>query len=114
MTSGDQFNLITGPGPGGGPQVVVIDGAQVAQTDSEGRIASSAVLDSFYVMPSSFSGGVRVGFNGSVNNGKPAILTGVGPTGSPEVASFDASTFDALSTFFALPQGYTGGLLVGG
>ena len=57
VTSGGQFNLIIGAGAGGGPQVIVVNGAQVGQAASNGVIANSALLDSFLAFPSSFSGG---------------------------------------------------------
>jgi hypothetical protein len=93
-----------------GPQVVVVDGAQASQTASYGQIAASAVLDDFFALPSGFTGGVRVGFSAAYgSSGTPAILTGAGPGGGPEVAVFDGSTFQALSNFFfALAQSIAG------
>ena len=115
VTSGTQFNLIIGAGAGGGPQVIVVNGAGVGQTTSSGVIASTALLDSFYALSSSFSGGMRVGFNSAFgSSGTPAILTSAGPGGGPQVAPFDGGTFAALSNFFALAQGFTGGLFIAG
>ena len=58
---------------------------------------------------------MRVGFSPAFgSNGKPAILTSAGPGGGPQVTPFDGATFAALPSFFALPQGFTGGLFVAG
>lgn len=46
--------------------------------------------------------------------GKPALLAAAGPSGGPQVAPFDAANFTALSNFFALPQGFSGGLFIAG
>jgi hypothetical protein len=109
-----QFSLIVGAGPGGSPQVLVINGALVGQTQSNGQIANNAVLSNFLALPSGFSGGVRVGFSASFGSGgTPAILTGAGPGGGAEVAPFNALTFQSLTNFFAFP-GFTNGLFVAG
>lgn len=112
--SNGQLNLIIGAGPGGGPQVEVLDGSKLSQLQSNGQIATSAQLASFYALASSFTGGVRVGFSAVYGIGEPAILTGAGPTGRPQVAPFDGATFSPLTNFFALPQGFTGGLFIAG
>jgi hypothetical protein len=115
VTAGSQFNLILGAGPGGGPQVLVVNGVGIDQLASNGQIAGSAVLDSFYALSGGFGGGVRVGFGAAYgSSGTPAILTGAGPSGGPQVAVFDGSTFQNLSNFFALPQGFSGGLFIAG
>jgi hypothetical protein len=115
VTSSSQFNLIVGAGPGASPQVIVVNGAQLSQVGSNGVIATSALLDSFFATSPSFAGGARVGFSAAYgSSGKPAILAGAGPGGGPQVAPFDGATFQALSSFFALPQGFSGGLFIAG
>jgi hypothetical protein len=63
----------------------------------------SYILDSFFAIPLSFGGGVRVGFSAGFgsSNGDGAVLAGAGPGGGSEVAPFDAVTFQALGAFFA-------------
>lgn len=129
VTAGGQFNLIIGARSSGGlsdvmgaaanagigPQVIVVNCALLGQVQNNGQIASSAVLGNFAAFASGFTGGVRVGFSGTFgSSGKPTILTGAGPSGGPQVAPFDGATFQALSNFFALPSGFTGGLFIAG
>ena len=118
VTSGTPFNLIIGAGAGGSPQVVVVDGADGNQVASNGEIANSALVDSFFALSNSFTGGVRVGFNGAYgSSGTSAILAGAGPGGSPQVAPFSGDTFAGttdLTNFYALPQGFSGGLFIAG
>jgi autotransporter-associated beta strand protein len=110
-----QINLILGADAGAGPQVEVVNGSQVNQLQSNGQIANSAVLSNFFALPSSFSGGVAVGFNGAFGSkSQPALLTAAGSGGSPEVSIFNALTGQSLSAFFALPAGFSGGTYVSG
>jgi hypothetical protein len=58
---------------------------------------------------------VRVGFSAAYgSSGAPALLTAAGPGGGPEVAPFDAASFQALDAFFAPFGNFTGGLFVAG
>jgi CSLREA domain-containing protein len=112
---GGQFNLIIGAGAGTGSQVIAINGSQLTQLQSSGQIANSALLDSFFALPTSFLGGARVGFNGAfVSSGRSAILTAAGPGGTPQVNVFDALSQKSLAAFFFLPLGFTGGAFVSG
>ena len=73
------------------------------------------MLSSFFALSSSFTGGVRVGFAPSFGSSSdPAILAGAGLSGGPQVAPFNNLTGTALANFFALPQGFTGGLFIAG
>jgi hypothetical protein len=110
-----KFDLIVGAGAGGGPQVELLSGTMLNQLQGNGQIANSAQLLSFFAMPSTFTGGVRVGYNGAFgSSGKAAILATAGPSGSPEAEAFDALSQQTLSAFFALPTGFTGGLFISG
>jgi hypothetical protein len=114
-TNGSKVNLIVSADAGGGPQVEVISGTLLQMLMSNGQIANSALLASFFAFPSSFTGGVRLGFNGDFGaNRKPAILTAAGRGASPEVAAFDPLSQQVLSAFFALPVGFTGGSFIAG
>jgi hypothetical protein len=105
-----RYNLIIGAGPGGGPQVIAVNGSQLTQLQSNGQIANSAVLDSFFAMPTGFAGGVRVGFDAAFGmTPRPAILTAAGPGGSPELNVFDPVTQKSIDAYFFLPQSFTGG-----
>jgi hypothetical protein len=115
ITSGTQFNLIIGAGPGASPQVIVVNGAQLNQVGSNGVIATSALLDSFFATSSTFGGGARVGFSAAYgSSGTAAVLTAAGPGGSPQVSPFSGATFADLTNFFAFAQNFSGGIFVAG
>jgi predicted outer membrane repeat protein len=110
-----QFNLIIGAGPGGGPEVIAVNGSQLTNLQSNGQITNSALLDNFFAMPSGFMGGVRVGFDATFGSTpRAAILTAAGPSGSPEVNVFDALSQKSLVAFFFLPASFAGGAFVSG
>jgi hypothetical protein len=115
VTAGGQFNLILGMGAGGSPTALVINLSQPGQPLTNGQTGSTIVLDTITAIPGAFTGGVRIGFSAAYGSGgKPTILTVAGPGGGPQVAPFDGATFAALSNFFALPRGFTGGLFIAG
>jgi len=96
-------DIIVGAGAGGGPQVSIFDANGFGG------------LGSFFALPSTFTGGVRVGISRNFNaNGRINIIAGAGPGGGPQVAAFDASTLTALGAFFAYPASFTGGVFVRG
>ena len=77
-------DIICAAGPGGGPQVIVIDGTKLTQVQSNGEIASSGLLASFYAFAPSFSGGVYVAA-GTSSSGQNWIAAGAGAGGGPQV-----------------------------
>lgn len=91
-------DIVTGAGPGGGPNVRVLDTA--------GNVKSS-----FFAYAQSFSGGVHVAAF-DVNGDKRAeIVTGAGPGGGPHVRVLDANG-NPLSEFMAYDTRFTGGVHV--
>ncbi len=93
-------NLMTGAGPGGGPHVRVLSGA-------DGR-----ELASFFAYDPAFTGGVAVA-TGDVNgDGHADIITGAGPGGGPHVLVFDGVTNSVIYSFFAYTPAFTGGVFV--
>jgi hypothetical protein len=100
-TTGDgRADIITGAGPGGGPNVAVYNG-----TDA-------ALLRSFFAFPASFAGGVRVGAADLNYDGRDDLVAGPGPTGDPQVRAFDVASLAPLATFTAFGAAGTG-LFVG-
>ena len=95
-------DVVTAPGPGGGPHVKVFSGG------------SAAVLASFFAYNPSFSGGVWVGAGDVNGNGKADIITGAGAGGGPHVEAFDGQTQAVLRSFFAYDPSFTGGVFVAG
>src|SRR5207249_2101334 len=101
-TNGDgRADIIVGAGAGGGPNVTVFSGVD------------DSLLQSFFALPETFLGGVRVG-SFITNTGRAAILTGAGPGGTPQVTAFDGVSLKELDSFFAFDPGFTGGVFVGG
>ncbi|MBV8984941.1 MAG: peptidoglycan recognition protein [Acidimicrobiia bacterium] len=90
--------IITGAGPGGGPQVRTFNMNGQPNT-------------SFYAYGSGFPGGVYVA-GGNVD-GLPGdeIITGAGSGGGPHVRIFRQDG-TAIGGFFAYPNGFTGGVRV--
>ena len=97
-------DLVTGPGPGGAPNVRVIDG-KTGQT-------VPGPLGSFYAYDPSFTGGVRVAVADVNGDGTPDIITGAGPGGGPHVKVFNGKDFSLMYSFFAYDPSFTGGVLV--
>src|SRR5262245_63917077 len=74
----DRVDIVTGAGPGGGPQVKAIDGARLAQVDGRGEIADSALPESFFAFDLGFTGGIFVAAGSVLGNGHDQVLIGPG------------------------------------
>jgi hypothetical protein len=103
-------DVIVGAGPGGGPEVEVVDGSQLAM----GR---AVVTAAFFAFPVGFTGGVTLA-TGHVNGTNHAdVVVGAGHGGGPEVEVFDGAQLAqgkpmATAAFFAFPADFTGGVSV--
>lgn len=93
-------DIITTPGPGGGPRVRVFDG-----------VTGEVLLDFFAYEPE-FTGGVFVAVAAGTENSPPIIVTGAGSLGGPRVRVFNANTGEVLSDFFAYAPDFIGGVRV--
>jgi uncharacterized protein YkwD len=101
-TSGNGYaDIITGAGPGGGPDVRVFDGL------------SGARVDDFYAYDANFTGGVYVAAGDTQGTGRANIITGAGAGGGPNVRVFDGVSLAVLANFMAADPNYTGGVRVG-
>ena len=99
LVGSGRADIVTAPGPGGGPHVIVWD------FGTDAAVASAQWM----AYDPSFSGGVRV--SGGSIDGAPAVLTGAGPGGGPHVRLFSAS--GALKReFMAYDPNYHGGVNV--
>jgi hypothetical protein len=105
-------DIITGPGPGGGPHVKAFNIISVHETMHDpmpGTPQTIEVVASFLAFDSTFRGGVRVG-NTYTNVGDD-FLVGAGPGISPVVRKFHGSSL--LTTFSAFDPAFRGGVFVG-
>jgi len=94
-------DIITGAGPGGGPNVAVFDGL------------SGARVDSFFAYDPNFTGGVYVAAGNTQGTGRANIITGAGAGGGPNVKVFDGVSLAVMANFMATDPTYTGGVRVG-
>jgi hypothetical protein len=103
------LDIITGPGPGGGPQVNVF---------SFTPTGSVFLRQSFFAFnTSSFSGGVYVAAGDTNNDGFDDVVIGAGAGGGPRVQVYAGSatgvvTSSTLNDFFAYSPAFTGGVVV--
>ena len=95
-------DLIVGAGPGGGPRVIVYNGATNFATQ----------LFDFFAFSTSFTGGVDVAGGDFNADGFADIVVGAGPGGGPQVNIFDGRTGNVLTQFFAYDQSFRGGVTV--
>ena len=95
------LDIVTGAGPGGGPQVNIFDGS------------SHALIQSFYAFDPAFRGGVFVAIGDLFSDGTLDIITGAGAGGAPQVSVFDAQTLLLEKSFLAYDPDFSGGVRVG-
>jgi cyclophilin family peptidyl-prolyl cis-trans isomerase len=98
---GDSFtDVVTGAGPGGGPNVKVFNGAD------------GSLFNSFFAYDAGFRGGVNVAVGDVDGDGVPDIVTGAGPGGGPNVRVFRATDGALIDSFMAYDPSFTGGVSV--
>ncbi len=94
--------IVTGAGPGGGPNVTVYRFVN----------GQAQVLQSYFAYDANFTAGVYVA-TGDVNgDGRDDVVVGAGAGGGPNVAVFDGVNGARLSSFFAFDPSFTGGVRV--
>src|SRR5262249_10659082 len=82
-------DIITAPGPGGGPDVRVFDGR------------TGALIREFMAYDERFPGGVFVAAADVNHDGFADIVTGAGPGGGPHVKVYSGQTGALLDSFMA-------------
>ncbi len=117
--------VVTGAGPGGGPEVKVIAASKLKQTNAAGEIVNTALLGDFFAYDPTFTGGVNVAAQDVNGDGVPDVLTGPG-AGSPaqqfqvingtklgqRLANGQIDPADFLFSVFPFGSGFTGGVAV--
>ena len=99
--NGDGYaDIIAGAGPGGGPNVRVFSGKDLAE------------LGSFFAYSPAFTGGVNVAAGDVTGDGVPDIVTGAGESGGSHVRVFDGLTGQASAEWFASDTAVLGGARV--
>ena len=93
-------DIITGPGPGGAPEVKVFNGV------------TGKLMRDFFAFPSAVTTGIYVA-SGDLNGDKfDDIVVGLDAGASPEVKAFSGKTGAVLFDFFAYNPFFTGGVRV--
>jgi hypothetical protein len=93
-------DIITAPGPGGGPNVRVFDGK------------TGAMIQSFFAFDPSVTTGLYVAAADVNGDGKADIIAGAGPGAGPAVSVFSGADDSLLTAFFAYDPAFTGGVTV--
>ncbi len=96
----DVLDIITAPGPGGGPHIRVFDGR------------TGGVLSEFFAYHPQFAGGVFVAAGDVDGDGRADIITGAGAGGGPHVRVFSGWNLEVLTEFFAYAPQFLGGVHV--
>jgi hypothetical protein len=93
-------DIITGAGPGGGPEVRVFDGVD------------GSILQDYFAYAPTFTGGVYVAAGDVNGDGKADVITGAGAGGGPEVRVFSGANGSVLQSCFAYDPRFPGGVRV--
>ncbi len=96
----DVPDIITAPGPGGGPHIRVFSGIDGTE------------LFGFFAYDPSFSGGVYVACADVNGDRRDDIITGAGAGGGPHVRVFSGQDGSELFGFFAYHPSFSGGVRV--
>jgi hypothetical protein len=92
-------DVITGPGPGGGPQVSVFDGK------------SDQLVSSFFAFDPAFAGGIYLAAGKLTATGNASIVVGAGPGAGPNVSAFQLNG-TLIGSFFPYNALFAGGVRV--
>lgn len=101
--NGDGFpDIITAPGPGGGPNVRVFSGKD------------ASLLMNFFAFDSRLTTGLYVAASDTDGDAKAGIIVAPDRGGGPNVRVFDGATGAMVRNFFAFNPRFTGGVRVAG
>ncbi len=94
-------DIVCGAGPGGGPNVTVVSGA------------NGAILASFFAFAANFNAGIYVASADLNCEGHADIIAGAGKGGGPNVIAFEGGNLSIMLNFFAFDPAFLGGVRVG-
>ncbi|MEA3449397.1 MAG: S8 family serine peptidase [Patescibacteria group bacterium] len=97
--SGNKVNIITAPGPGGGPHIIVFDNY-------------SRIVSQFFAYSINMNSGVQIAAADIDYDGLDEIITGAGPGGAAHVRIFENGG-TLLNSFYAYEEDFKGGVSVG-
>ena len=115
VTGDGHADLIFGAGPGGGPQVLIVNGENLL---SQGVVAAVNVpVASYFAGDPNNRGGIRVAVKNLDGDPFADVVVGAGQSGGSGIATYLGKNLAAGSTaedygFDAFP-GFTGGVFVG-
>ncbi|GAH01539.1 unnamed protein product, partial [marine sediment metagenome] len=89
--------IVTAPGPGGGPHVRSFD-----------RYGTPTMVN-FFAFASNFHGGVSVAYSDINGDGQKEIVTGAGPGGGPHIRAFRENGEEVIN-FFPFHPNFRGGI----
>lgn len=105
-------DVVVAAGPGGGPQVMVIDGGKLSVKKANGQIDTPAILSSFFAVESAFAGGLFVAA-GDLNGDRAAeVVVGSDAGRSPTVRVYNGKDLKQIADFFAFNSAFLGGVRV--
>jgi hypothetical protein len=93
-------DIITAPGPGGGPEIRVFDGK------------TGGVIRDFFAFSPTFTGGAYVAAGDIQGDHSADIIVGADAGGGPQVVVFDGQDGSVLRSFFAFDPNFHGGVRV--
>ncbi len=93
-------DVVAGAGPGGGPRVVVFDGAK------------GAAVQDFFAFEPTFTGGVYVAAADLDRDGFADLIVSADTGGGPRVRVVNGKTGATMADFFAFETTFTGGVRV--
>jgi hypothetical protein len=93
-------DVITAPGPGGGPHIKVFDGK------------SGDLIREFMAFDPGFLGGVNLAVGDVTGDGAPDLVVGADAGGGPRVTVFDGKSGGVIQDFFAFDPSFAGGVRV--
>lgn len=106
MTNDKIPDIITVPGPTGGPRLSIFDGTTAQRV--------SSALGNKFIYEENFRGGMFVGACDVDHDGTPDLIFGTDAGGGPRVEIYSGKTQVSIKSFFAYEDSFRGGVRVAG